>query len=269
MYLTKRELQELHAYVNYSPRNLTVLEGLIKELKFITKMATGTDLLREMKRKAKAKVIADITSATGNDKIVDQCKKALVNPDSLENLLESYPYVQFEKLIWTGKINAFQKLYHHAVSPEFLQEASLWLSTFLGIVSELPTHIQCFVQTPDTDNKSIRKYGKKVKATFVRPLQPHKQEILNDLLSPRFSRHLETIVKYRLYNEIPELERRLKVNITKGVSRNDKLYPFYVELFREEYMDFLEVSAHVQTESGDIQSMVYKFAIPQFPNANN
>lgn len=263
-YLTKREFQEVQAYHGFNPRELTQLELVVKQVVEVSKTPAVTDIHRRDKKIAMNEVIKNLQMVTDNASIIEVARNGLEDPEQLPALLSKFPYVEFEKVINQGKVNKFQEAFGSGCDYTTLKTSAEWLNVLCGIVAELPLGNNCFVTTPDTCRLSLRKHCKTNPGTYTRPLQPDKQAILDGLFSDTFKTQIKTVLQFGLYGEIPELKRRLKLDLTTGISVEDKHYPFYIEYVKEPYMEFLQFTICDLSSTGAIRETCYKFVVPQF-----
>jgi len=247
-YVTRSEQRQINAVGAYPRRKLNPLEELIKHVVGVSAMPYKSQKERKAKDEEAAQVMRNLEGLVHPDSMtVAQVKAAIFSDTALKQLLELYPYVEFEKVIVgdTSHFNIFQRLRRNDTKFDLVKEAALWIESFKELVADLPTKYgPVFIKTPNTDFHALREWATLKENGFKPALGLNLGKKLEERLcgkSGLFSEHvgaLRFVLSSNLHKE-PDLHRR--VGVEKGpedfyMERVVEIVKGYRKHFEVEYL---------------------------------
>ena len=212
-YLTQAEQRPLNAAKTYARRKLTPLETGIKLVN--QRSAELRNASQERRAEATREVVRCLEEVTSNTTLINQCREALTNPGVLRQLVEKYPYVEFEAAInGTATYSGLQLAGLHDRSFEAMKNAADWVKCFYEGVRFLPHGQHAFVATPATDYRLMRHLAQDKGLPECRGIVLPKvqQELFDVLFTHHWSNPLQLVKDYGLLDS-PELCSRFGVTV--------------------------------------------------------
>jgi hypothetical protein len=154
-YLTREEARQVNAVHAYTPRKLTPVEEVIKRAVEVAEMPDVTDVLRNNKKAFMRDIIRHLEEVTSSDRLIGQVRDGMTDPAAMKQLIESYPFVEFEQVLNKPYFGGLQQAAIAGITNSELRICVAWLEKLFGIIRELPRGVKAFVATPETDYNGL------------------------------------------------------------------------------------------------------------------
>lgn len=236
-YLTRKEFEAVNAVVNYTPRPLTSLETVIRQLKETIEFPAPTIKCRENQQHSLEEVYKNLQMVTEDKERWEEVRDIISDHKRIDKLLEVFPYVKFEKEInGVARLNFFQLAWRQGVTFTDLQHVAEWMYSFIDLVKKLSTDKSCCIPTPQTTRSVMSRLNKRNRGSYCLELGGTERKIVDILFGDKKD-VLKTILLYKFWAETAELNRRLML-------MPNKLEPFY----KRDGVDYLIFIDHVEDQ---------------------
>lgn len=238
-YLNRSERRTLNAIGAYQPRRLTQIEQVIKHIKHVHTMPASNDQLRADKASEAFQAYRILEGLTSNEKLLERAQKAMYSTGDLIDLIESYPFVEFESVINnTQPLPAMVYAAYRGFTPEELRVVVEWRDRFIALTHELPTEFgENYIWTPRTHNAMLRQMAideKDVPAwgLFLRKdLQERVNELFKDVHV--YNHPLRVFYDYNLIG-VADLHERLKMDPPQPYTSGKARYAHTLKFWQKE-----------------------------------
>lgn len=223
-FLTRKEHREVQILRHERKRDLLPMEVALKRIWEATRITNQLERVKAVNASLEG---MEVLTGTKDSYFENRCRAAAHDPAAMAVLLESYPQVEFEKVLSQGGLNTWQLLSTTGVSFEELKYTHLWLVS-LGalIVFELPWESR-FVSTPNTSVDECRRKANAEKdpqyygCTLKKEVQDQFDNHFNtnwNRTTWREQRHPLNFVEQFCQLDINEVNRRLKVTSPDSIT---------------------------------------------------
>lgn len=215
-YLTRLELGRINARANYTRRKLTPLEQVIKHIITVAAWPHSNQVEKQNKEAEVEMAIHCLQEHSTNESLWAKARLAMYNPAALQELVEGYPYVQFESIFnGTYHFSMIEQVAMDGWDLEGLTQHLMWLGRLVILGGFLPKGVETYISTKHTDYEAMRMAWVKNKETkyLGYTLNAETQEHVNKLFSlngggyERGVRAVRFIKDYKLL-ELPSIWKR-------------------------------------------------------------
>lgn len=216
-YLTLRELNRVNAASNYNYRALNKIEQVIKYMKTVFAMANNNQAEKAAKADEVETAVKILSELTNNDHLLAKLRLAAYSQKDLDNLLDGYPYVQFEGLLnGTENLTKIEQLARGKFSLEQLQNTLSWVFDVHALLLHLPKGIETFIWTKCASDFDFRSFAAKTedKKYYGYALRKEVQAEVNNVFGQHSGvgniQHMYHLRAYDMLN-IPSIWKRAQL----------------------------------------------------------
>lgn len=148
-YLTVNELARTQATTNYQPRKLTKVETIIKHAATVVFPMPNDNQQQKADKAAEVEItINAMAEHTSNEMLLAKLRLAMHDRQTLNELVVSYPFVNFEGLLnGTDKLSNIERYGKSGYSVDSLRAQLLWAHSLVVLMDKLPKGIDTFIWT--------------------------------------------------------------------------------------------------------------------------
>lgn len=153
-YLNNNQVRALNAVEQYAPRRLTPVEQVVKQLIQVNAVPynNNKDVYQDYIRE----ILRNLEAATTNYRLLERIKAAANDPLLLPEVVQLFPYVEFEEQIRNPALTGLMYAAKRGVGFSDLQSAARWLESLHVLLTKLPLDVNTFLATPETNYGAMR-----------------------------------------------------------------------------------------------------------------
>lgn len=254
-YLNNNQVRALNAIEQYAPRRLTPVEQVVKQLVQVNAVPyKSKDVYQDYIRE----ILRNLEAATTNYRLLERIKAAANDPLLLPEVVQLFPYVEFEDQIRNPSLTGLMRAAKRGVGYSDLQSAARWLESLHALLVKLPLDVDTFFGTPETSYGSMRCAAMNHKRPeclgMVLPVSI--QANINSLFGSGSFHQRSMVMHYQLH-----LVKDLGAIF--GVKQGSQIPGFTTHLtFAKEHIDSMYTEVLTVTQFvGDVVRATYRFVI--------
>lgn len=198
-YLTNAQARRVNASNLYAPRKLTPLELVVKQVVGIHSTPVRDAMVHAGNIR---EVLRNLQSATDNHYLAERITNAVNDPKLLREVVQSFPYVEFEDVIAGEKLQGLELAAQEGITYAELEAAVTWLDVLHDLIKDLPRGVNAFVGTPRTSyaNMHLEHTQRKRKECLGLVLTPELQKSVNEVFDREQTRKYRMVKRYLMIN---------------------------------------------------------------------
>jgi len=176
-YLTKREQARVAAHQSYTPRKLTAVELLLKDVETAFLLPSNNQEFRKIKEEVVETLCKRGLELTATERLSNRIKLACYSAESLENLIDDYPYVKFGDVIGTANYVNLSAIEQAAAQGRTLEELQRVVHVHYAkpqqvlkeLMDYIPKGVKTIVWTPPVSRSltNLREFRKETKNSLA------------------------------------------------------------------------------------------------------
>lgn len=210
-YLTNAQARRVNASNLYTPRKLTPLELVVKQVVGIHSTPVRDAMVHAGNIR---EVLRNLQGATDNHYLATKIADAVNDPKLLRDVVQSFPYVEFEDIISGQSLRGLELAAQEGVTAAELKAAAEWLESLQDLLQVLPKGINSFVGTPRTSysNMHLDFSQRKRKECLGVTLPVALQTLVHQVFARDNHKKYRMVKRYDLHNGL-EVTRAFGVDI--------------------------------------------------------